>query len=68
MCPLREWDAFGKPAYEEKIRYHLTSFYLLLLAYQTLLLVIAGIFYCIDNGERAEVRGPGVPIRGGRRH
>ena len=71
MCPLPEWNASGELGYEEKIRYHLAGFYLLLLAYQTLLLVIAGIFHCIDNGQRAEVLGseqeppgPGVPIRG----
>ena len=57
MCPLPEWNASGELGFEEKIRYHLAGFYLLLLAYQTLLLVIAGIFHCIDNGQRAEVLG-----------
>ena len=71
MCPLPEWNASGELVFEEKIRYHLAGFYLLLLAYQTLLLVIAGIFHCIDNGQRAEVLGseqeppgPGVHIQG----
>ena len=57
MCPLPEGNASGELGIKEKIQYHLAGFYLLLLAYQTLLLVIAGIFHCIDNGQRAEVLG-----------
>ena len=75
MWPLREWDAFGRPVYQDKVSCPIASFFLLLLAYQTLLLVIVAIYYCLDYGEQPELPGQagepyrsGVSIRGGRRH
>ena len=75
MWSLRDWDEFGRPVCQDKVSCPIASFFLLLLAYQTLLLVIVGIYYYLDHGERAELSGqPGEPyrtsvsIRGGRGH
>ena len=78
MWPLRAWDAFGNPVNcnQDKVSCPVASFFLLLLAYQTLLLFIIAIYYCRENhGVRPELSGQarepyrtGLSLRGGRSH
>ena len=80
MWLLQEWEAFQGPLSKPKNCLCFESIYplvILVLGYQTLLLLVAAIFWILDlrDGERPVMRqlrgtasGPGVSFHGGRRH
>ena len=80
MWLIQEWEAFQGPLSKPKTSSCFESIYplvILVLGYQTLLLLVAAIFWILDlrDGEQPVVRqlrgtasGPGVSFHGGRRH